>query len=140
MQHPPLHRDGVELLLHLVTAGRRSCTRPNCSTNKVIRDTYAPLSATLLFCALTAGLSMVLNLPHPGILLTLGGYFGLLYLTTRYRNQALGLVFVFALTCFMGGFLMTGILVAFLAGLGGHLLRDAGAVAGGVGHVHAADV
>jgi len=137
------------------------------ATNKVIRNTYTLLSMTLLFSALTAALSMALNLPHPGLLLTLGGYFGLLFATARFRNSSLGLAFVFALTgfmgytlgpilnaylalpnggqivmtamggtgviflglsgyaltsrkdfSFMGGFLMVGILVAFLAGLG----------------------
>ena len=137
------------------------------ATNKVIRNTYMLLSITLLFSALTAGVSMALTLPHPGLLLTLGGYFGLLFLTTKFRDSALGLAFVFALTgfmgytlgpilsaylampnggqvvmtamaatgaiflglsgyalttrrdfSFMGGFLMVGILVAFLAGLG----------------------
>jgi modulator of FtsH protease len=137
------------------------------TTNKVIRNTYTLLSMTLLFSALTAGVSMALNLHHPGLLLTLGGYFGLLFATTRFRNSSLGLVFVFALTgfmgytlgpilnaylalpnggqvvmtamgatgviflglsgyalttrkdfSFMGGFLMVGILVAFMAGLG----------------------
>ncbi|MGZ9014301.1 MAG: Bax inhibitor-1 family protein [Burkholderiales bacterium] len=110
---------------------------------------------------------MALTLPHPGLLLTLFGYFGLLFLTMKFRNSAAGLGFVFALTgfmgytlgpivshyaglpngpalvmtamgataavfvglsayalttgrdfSFMGGFLMVGILVAFLAGLG----------------------
>ncbi len=70
--------------------------------NKVIRNTYILLSMTLLFSALTAGLSMALNLPHPGMLLTLVGYFGLLFLTSKFRNSAMGLVFVFALTGFMG--------------------------------------
>jgi modulator of FtsH protease len=137
------------------------------STNKVIRNTYTLLSMTLLFSAATAGVSLALNLPHPGLLLTLGGYFGLLFLTAKFRDSALGLGFVFALTgfmgytlgpvlsaylavpnggqvvmtamgatgaiflglsgyalttrkdfSFMGGFLMVGILVAFLAGLG----------------------
>ncbi len=137
------------------------------ATNKVIRNTYTLLSMTLLFSALTAGISMTMNLPHPGLILTLAGYFGLLFATTRYRNSGLGLVFVFALTgfmgytlgpilnaylampngsqvvmtamagtgaiflglsgyalttrkdfSFMGGFLVAGILVAFLAGLG----------------------
>ncbi len=45
------------------------------ATNKVIRNTYTLLSMTLLFSALTAGVSMALNLPHPGLLLTLAGYF-----------------------------------------------------------------
>ena len=150
----------------LAAAGVRKQTAA-LATNKVIRNTYMLLSMTLLFSSLTAGVSMVLNLPHPGILLTLGGYFGLLFLTTKFRDQALGLAFVFALTgfmgytlgpilnsylampngsqvvmtamaatgaiflglsgyvlttrkdfSFMGGFLMVGILVAFLTGLG----------------------
>lgn len=137
------------------------------TTNKLIRNTYTLLSMTLLFSALTAGVSIVMNLPHPGMIITLVGYFGLLFLTTKFRNSSLGLVFVFALTgfmgltlgpiinaylhlpngshivmmalggtgaiflglsgyaltskkdfSFMGGFLMVGILVAFLAGLG----------------------
>ncbi len=78
-------------------------TQPSVlATNKVIRNTYILLSLTLVFSAVTAGLSMALNLPHPGVVLTLVGYFGLLFLTTRFRNSALGLVFVFALTGFMG--------------------------------------
>lgn len=72
------------------------------STNKVLRNTYSLLSMTLLFSALTAGTSMALNLPHPGIILTLAGYFGLLFATARFRNSSMGLVFVFALTGFMG--------------------------------------
>lgn len=71
-------------------------------TNKVLRNTYALLSLTLLFSAICAGAAMVLGLPHPGLLITLVGYFGLLFLVTRFRNSALGLVFVFALTGFMG--------------------------------------
>ena len=135
-------------------------------TNKVIRNTYMLLSMTLAFSAMTAGASMALNLPHPGLILTLVGYFGLLFLTAKFKNSSLGLAFVFALTgfmgytlgpivssylslpnggqvvmtamgstaavflglsgyaltsrrdfSFMGGFLMVGILVAFLAGL-----------------------
>ena len=72
------------------------------ASNKVLKNTYVLLSMTLFFSAVTAGISMLFNLPHPGILLTLGGYFGLLFLTSKYRNQSLGLVFVFALTGFMG--------------------------------------
>lgn len=136
------------------------------SRNKVVRNTYMLLSMTLLFSAMTAGISVALNLPHPGLILTLVGYFGLLFATSKFRNSGLGIVFVFALTgfmgltlgpmisaylslasggqvvmnamaatgiifislsayalttkkdfSFMGGFLMVGIIVAFLAGL-----------------------
>jgi modulator of FtsH protease len=78
-------------------------TQPSVlATNKVIRNTYILLSMTLLFSALTAAASMALNLPHPGLLITFAGYFGLLFLTTRFRDSGLGLLFVFALTGFMG--------------------------------------
>ena len=70
--------------------------------NKVLRNTYALLSMTLLFSAMTASISMVFNLSHPGLLLTLGGYFGLLFLTAKFKDRTLGLIFVFALTGFMG--------------------------------------
>ena len=72
------------------------------ATSKLIRNTYALLSMTLLFSGVTAGLSMVFNWPHPGLLLTLVGYFGLLFLTHKLRNSVWGLVSVFALTGFMG--------------------------------------
>ena len=49
------------------------------STNKVIRNTYMLLSLTLAFSALTAGLSMAMGAPRLGILITLVGYFGLLF-------------------------------------------------------------
>ena len=61
------------------------------ATNKVIRNTYTLLAMTLLFSATTAGISMMLNLPHPGLLLTLVGYFGLLFLTHKFSNSAMGL-------------------------------------------------
>ena len=72
------------------------------STNKVVRNTYMLLSMTLAFSALTAGISMALKLPYPGLIVTLVGYFGLLFLTTKFRNSGLGIAFVFALTGFMG--------------------------------------
>ncbi|MBV1931705.1 MAG: Bax inhibitor-1/YccA family protein [Porticoccaceae bacterium] len=145
------------------------------ASNKLIRNTYILLSMTLAFSALTAGASMMFNLPHPGFLITMVGYFGLLFLTTKFRNSGLGLVFVFALTGFMGftlgpiinmylklpngselvmnalgatavtfvglsayalttrkdfsflgGFLMAGIIVAFLAGIGAYFLEMQG--------------
>ena len=77
-------------------------TARSVEVNKVLRNTYALLSITLLFSAITATLSMVNQWPHPGLIITLVGYFGLLFLARRFRNSALGIVFVFALTGFMG--------------------------------------
>ena len=138
------------------------------ATNKLIRNTYTLLSITLLFSALTAGLSMVFNFPFMNPIVTLAGYFGLFFATAKLRNSAWGLVSIFALTgfmgltlgpiinayvtfysngaqlvmlalggtgiiflglsgyalttrkdfSFMGGFIMVGVLVAFLAGIG----------------------
>lgn len=72
------------------------------TVNKVLKNTYILLSLTLLCTAATAGLAMALNLPHPGLIITLVGFFGLLFLTEKFRNSGLGLLFVFALTGFMG--------------------------------------
>lgn len=151
----------------LVLTGDTGAIAPPLSANRVLRNTYWLLSLTLLFSAGAAAAAAALQLPHPGIVITLIGYFGLLFLTVRLRNSGWGLVSVFALTGFMGytlgpivshylampnghqvvmmamgstatiffglsayatasrrdfrfmsGFLMTGIIVAFLAGLG----------------------
>jgi modulator of FtsH protease len=79
-----------------------AATESVLDSNKVIRNTYMLLSMTLLFAAVTAGTSVALQLPHPGMILTLVGYFGLLFATTKLRNSGWGLVSVFALTGFMG--------------------------------------
>jgi modulator of FtsH protease len=72
------------------------------SINKVLRNTYALLALTLLFSGVTASLAVYFNMPPLGLLLTLGGYFGLLFLTHKTQNSAAGLLSVFALTGFMG--------------------------------------
>jgi modulator of FtsH protease len=76
--------------------------RPALAPTRVIRNTYMLLSMTLAFSAAVAGVSMALGLPHPGIVITLIGYFGLLFATTKLRNSGWGIVSVFALTGFMG--------------------------------------
>ncbi len=74
----------------------------NIGLNRVLVNTYQLLSATLLFSGLMAYVSIALKLPHFGLLITLGGYFGLLYLTHKLRNSSTGILAVFALTGFMG--------------------------------------
>ncbi|HBV75508.1 MULTISPECIES: Bax inhibitor-1/YccA family protein [Vibrio] len=71
-------------------------------TNRVLRNTYFLLSMTLLWSAVVAGVSMALNLPRPGLILMLVGFYGLLYLTEKNRNSSLGLVFTFLFTGFLG--------------------------------------
>lgn len=72
------------------------------ATNKVLKNTYLLLSMTLLFSAATAGIAMAMNMTHFNPFVTLIGYFGLLFFTTKYSKSALGIVCVFALTGFMG--------------------------------------
>ena len=72
------------------------------ATNKLIRNTYTLLAMTLAFSALTAGLAMMINMPPVHWLLTIGGYLVLLFLTAKSANSAMGLVWIFALTGFMG--------------------------------------
>lgn len=71
------------------------------TTNKVLRNTYLLLSATLAFSAAMAGVAMVFNVPYFG-LLTLVGYFGLLFAVHKTKDSAWGLLSIFALTGFMG--------------------------------------
>jgi len=79
-----------------------STRTPVLETNKVLRNTYTLLSMTLIFSGLCAGIAVQTNMPPFGMLITMVGYFGLLFLTTKFSNSAMGLVFVFALTGFMG--------------------------------------
>jgi len=72
------------------------------ATSRVLRNTYALLSLTLLFSAGVAAMSAASQWPAPGILLTLAGYFGLLFAVYRLKNSAWALLAVFGLTGFMG--------------------------------------
>jgi modulator of FtsH protease len=57
---------------------------------------------TLLFSAIVASASVAYRLPAPGMILTLAGYFGLLFAIHKMQNSAWALPAVFALTGFMG--------------------------------------
>jgi modulator of FtsH protease len=72
------------------------------SAQRVLRNTYALLGLTLAFSALVAGVAMSLKLPHPGILVTLVGFYGLFFLVNKTANSGKGVLAVFALTGFMG--------------------------------------
>ena len=69
---------------------------------RVLRNTYALLAMTLLFSAIVASASVAYRLPAPGMILTLAGYFGLLFAIHKMQNSAWALPAVFALTGFMG--------------------------------------
>ena len=89
--------------LPLAQSAQDTATRPSeLATNRVLRNTYLLLSATLLFSAAMAGLAMAVGMPYLGPVVTLVGYFGLLFITYRLQNSAAGIAAVFALTGFMG--------------------------------------
>jgi modulator of FtsH protease len=71
------------------------------ATNKVLRNTYLLLGATLAFSAVTAGVAMAINLPFMGLWMLLP-YFGLVYAVNATRNSGWGIVWTFALTGFLG--------------------------------------
>jgi modulator of FtsH protease len=69
---------------------------------RVLKNTYALLSLTLLFSAAVAAANVAGQWPAPGMLVTLVGYFGLLFAVHKLQNSAWALPAVFALTGFMG--------------------------------------
>ncbi|MFM7273092.1 MAG: Bax inhibitor-1/YccA family protein [Gammaproteobacteria bacterium] len=88
----------------IVTTARRESAAVGLAPEavKVLRNTYALLAMSVLFSAGTAAVSVSMKLPHPGLLLTLVGYFGLLFAIHKFKNSAAGIALVFALTGFMG--------------------------------------
>ena len=71
-------------------------------TNKVLKNTYILLSATLIFSAFAAFTSYMLNVAIVNPFITLGLYFLTLYLTTKNKNNASGIFWVFCLTGVLG--------------------------------------
>ena len=85
-------------LYNVNTAGVESVV----STNKVLKNTYMLLGMTLLFSAVTAGVSMAVGLGHgAALVLTLVG-FGLLFVVHRLADTSKGLLAIFAFTGVMG--------------------------------------
>lgn len=80
---------------------------------KVLRNTYMLLGVTLAFSAAMAGVAMSLNVPHFG-LWTLLPYFLCLWMTEKNKNNASGILWVFALTGWLG-FTLGPILNMYLA-------------------------
>ncbi|BBB26227.1 Bax inhibitor-1/YccA family protein [Amphritea japonica] len=84
------------------------------STNKVIRNTYMLLAMTLVFSAVTAGISMIIN---PPMLIAIGALivgFILSFVIAKKQNSAAALPLVFAFTGLFG-FALGPILNSYLA-------------------------
>lgn len=76
-------------------------TALSAEASKVLRNTYALLGLTVLFSTFTALVSMAVNAPYLG-LWSLLPFFLFLWLTEKNKNSAMGLVWVFALTGWLG--------------------------------------
>lgn len=101
------------------------------STHKVLRNTYFLLSLTLAFSAITATASTVLMLPSPGLILTLVGMYGLMFLTYKTANKPTGIISAFAFTGFLG-YILGPMLNAYLSAGMGDLIGGAGRYGAGL--------
>jgi modulator of FtsH protease len=72
------------------------------STNKVLKNTYMLLAMTLLFSALTAGISMAVGLGQGAAMILMLVGFGLLFVVHKTADTSKGLLAVFAFTGVMG--------------------------------------
>ncbi len=72
------------------------------NTNKVLKNTYMLLGMTLLFSAVTAGISMAMGLPQGAALVLMLVGFGLLFVVNKMADTSKGLLAIFAFTGVMG--------------------------------------
>ena len=91
------------------------------STNKVLKNTYMLLGMTLLFSAVTAGISMAMGMSHGMALVFMLVGFGLLFVVNRLADSSKGLLAIFAFTGVMGASIGP-MLNYYLAMPGGHSL------------------
>ena len=70
--------------------------------NKVLKNTYMLLSMTLAFSAVTAGISMAMNLPSGAALVMTLVAFGLMFVVNKKADSASGIYWIFAFTGLMG--------------------------------------
>ena len=95
-------RTSAGQLTHLPAGGSSVLQGHSAEVKRVLRNTYALLAMTLLFSAGVATVSSTLQLPAPGLVLTLAGFFGLLFAIHKFQNSGWALAAVFLLTGFMG--------------------------------------
>jgi modulator of FtsH protease len=87
------------------------------AVNKVLKNTYMLLSATLLFSAIMAGIAMSMNVTMLNPFIWLAGAFGLLFIVNKTSESAAGLFWVFAFTGWFG--FWAGPIVSAYVSLGG---------------------
>lgn len=95
------------------------------ATNKVLRNTYALLSMTLIFSAITATMAIASNAAPVNWIIQLVVLFGTLFALQKFRNSALSIPLVFFFTGFLG--YTAGPIVNFYLGManGGDIVMTA---------------
>lgn len=79
-------------------------TASSFETSKVLRNTYALLAMTLLFSAITAGISMALNFGFgAGMIMSIGAILLVWFVLPRTANSSAGIFVVFGFTGLLGG-------------------------------------
>jgi len=103
MQRPDyLNNDKPAPVAQSVAAQQHTTAAPiSTDSQKVLRNTYALLAMTLVFSAVTAGISMTVNAPSFG-LLTLVVAIGLMFAIHKTANSGVGIALTFVFTGFMG--------------------------------------
>ena len=93
--------------------------------NKVLRNTYALLSMTLIFSAITATMAIASNAAPVNWIIQLVVLFGTLFALQKFRNSALSIPLVFFFTGFLG--YTAGPIVNFYLGManGGDIVMTA---------------
>jgi modulator of FtsH protease len=95
------------------------------ATNKVLRNTYALLSMTLIFSAIMATVAIASNAAPVNFIIQLVVMFGTLFALQKYKNSAMSIPLVFFFTGFLG--YTTGPIVNFYLGManGGDIVMTA---------------
>ena len=70
--------------------------------NKVLKNTYMLLSMTLAFSAVTASVSMAMNLSHISAIIMMLVAFGLMFVVNKKADSTSGIYWIFAFTGLMG--------------------------------------
>ncbi len=85
-----------------IIGNRATSPESALATNKVLRNTYMLLSLTLVFSAVTASISIAMNLSHGAALVMMLVGFGLLFVVNKTADSSKGIVAIFAFTGIMG--------------------------------------
>jgi modulator of FtsH protease len=95
------------------------------ATNKVLRNTYALLSMTLIFSAIMATVAIASNAAPVNFIIQLVVMFGTLFALQKYKNSVVSIPLVFFFTGFLG--YTTGPIVNFYLGManGGDIVMTA---------------